>query len=93
MPGARKHAVRCGQQWSGKGLNMKDIIQFVPMIIWTVLLAIPLFRLLRRTGKSLWHMGWLLLPIFGGVIGIYVIAFSSWPRVGLGGEAAAEVFN
>jgi hypothetical protein len=60
---------------------MDDPVSWIPLIIWTLIFLGPLYRLLERTGLSL---GWTflgLIPIGGGLVLLYMIAFSKWPAV------------
>ena len=58
---------------------MEEALRFVPLALWTLVLAIPLFFILRRVGKSRWWVLMALFPIVGGTILIWIIAFSRWP--------------
>ena len=58
---------------------MEEALRFVPLALWTIVLAIPLFFMLRRVGKSRWWVLMALFPIVGGTILIWIIAFSRWP--------------
>ncbi len=52
------------------------------------LLGLPIVRILRRTGHSGWWVIALLIPIVNW-IGLWVFAYSKWPKVdgdGQGGE-------
>lgn len=47
---------------------MNDIIlQLVPLFFWTVLLAIPLYVMLKKTGNSMWLFALAFVPLFGPV--------------------------
>ena len=56
-----------------------NLVQMIPMMVITVALAIPLFQMLRRTGKSMWWLLWVLLPFLGCIILLWIVAFSGWP--------------
>ena len=60
---------------------MEEALRWVPIAIWTLALAIPLFFILRRIGKSYWWLLIALAPIFGGTVLLWIIAFSKWPAV------------
>ena len=63
---------------------MEGLIMWLPSLVWVVwalLLAFPLFFVLRRTGKSQWWVLLALFPILGGAALVWVIAFSAWPRL------------
>jgi hypothetical protein len=65
----------------GRGNNVDTFfIQIVPLLIWYVIGAIPAFLVVRRTGMSGWWGLLLLIPIFGFVIVLWVVAFARWPR-------------
>ncbi|MBI3516524.1 MAG: hypothetical protein HY060_21035 [Proteobacteria bacterium] len=67
---------------------MDDPAAWIPLIIWTLLFAAPLVKLLDRTGLS---MGWIviaLIPIGGGLVMLYLVAFAKWPAVR---EASSDV--
>ena len=57
------------------------IIRSLPLLLWTFLLAFPLFFVLRRIGWSQWWVLLALFPVFGGTTLIWFIAFSAWPRL------------
>jgi len=57
--------------------------QMLPLLVLTIFFAIPLYRILKRTGKSRW---WTILsiipfPIFGGVVVLWIIAYGRWPKI------------
>ncbi len=59
---------------------MADVFaQSLPLLIWTVALAIPLFFLLNRIGKSRWWIVMALVPIVGGTVLLWIVTFSRWP--------------
>jgi uncharacterized membrane protein YhaH (DUF805 family) len=53
---------------------------FLPLIIISLTLLIPIQRILHRTGHSRW---WCLLGIvpLANVIGLWLLAFIRWPSV------------
>lgn len=67
---------------------MQEFAQLLPMIIVTVLLLIPTVRVLARTGKSRWWALFVLLPIFGVIVLMWILAYSRWPAE----RNAADVF-
>ena len=62
-----------------KEREMEELLRVLPLTLWTLALAIPLFFILGRAGKSRWWILMALFPIVGGTILIWVIAFSRWP--------------
>lgn len=58
---------------------MESVIQFIPLAFWTVVLGIPCWVLLEKTGFTRWWMLFLALPVVGPVIIIWVVAFRKWP--------------
>ncbi len=54
--------------------------QYVPIALWTILLAIPLVFLVRRSGLSKLWMLLLVVPFLGGVALLWVISFMKWPE-------------
>ncbi len=58
---------------------MDELLSVVPLALWTLALAIPLFFILKRVGKSRWWILITLFPIVGGTVLIWIIAFSKWP--------------
>lgn len=70
---------------------MADIlIQMVPALVWTVLIAIPLYVIIPRTGKSRWLLLVALVPMLGAIALLWYVAFSRWPREA---ERAAGIFS
>jgi ABC-type maltose transport system permease subunit len=60
---------------------MADIlIQMVPTLVWTVLIAIPLYVIIPRTGKSRWLLLVALVPMLGAIGLLWYLAFSRWSR-------------
>ena len=58
---------------------MDVLLSAIPLASWTLALAIPLFFILNRVGKSRWWILIALFPIVGGTILIWIIAFCKWP--------------
>ena len=58
---------------------MEETLRVIPLALWTLVLAIPLFFMLKRVGKSRWWILMALFPIVGGTILIWILAFSKWP--------------
>lgn len=56
-----------------------DILQFVPIIFWTIIISIPLYFLVKRSGQSLWWMLLCLIPLAGCIILLWILAFAKWP--------------
>lgn len=60
---------------------MSDIlIQLVPALVWTALLAVPLAFILRRTGMSRWWLLMAIVPMIGALVLLWLVAFARWPR-------------
>jgi len=60
-----------------------DVTVLLPGVGFALLSVIPALYLLKRVGMSL---GWallLLLPVFGLVVLVWVIAFGRWRRFGM----------
>ena len=55
--------------------------QWIPLLVWTLVLGVPLFFVLKRTGKSRWWLLLAILPIVGGTVLLWIVAFSKWPAV------------
>jgi hypothetical protein len=51
-----------------------DLMQFVPLILWYVVTVIPVYVIIRRTGKPKWLMIFLVIPLAGFVILISTLA-------------------
>lgn len=58
---------------------METVVQFIPLAFWTVILGIPTWVLLEKVGFSRWWMLFLVLPVVGPVIIMWVVAFRRWP--------------
>jgi len=50
-------------------------------LFWYVITVPPLFRLIRRVGKSRWCATFLVVPIFGFLFVTWIIALTRWPAV------------
>ena len=59
---------------------METISLFVPIIIMLVLTIIPSVRLLRRTGLNVALVALNIVPFYGTVVLIWIIAYSNWPN-------------
>lgn len=57
---------------------MQHFLQLVPLVFWYIISGVPVFLILRRTGKSLWWATLIAIPIFGFVIVLWVLALSRW---------------
>jgi hypothetical protein len=55
-------------------------IQFLPLAVWYLISGIPAFLILRRTGLSAWWALFLIIPIFGAVIVLWIVALRQWPE-------------
>ena len=58
---------------------MQGLLQLPPIIIVTIALLIPTVRVLRRMGKSRWWVLFALVPIFGIIVLMWILAYSRWP--------------
>ena len=66
---------------TGGGVSASDLlVQFIPLIILSVLLAVPFVRILRRAGRSGWWVLLLFIPAVGWLVLPWVIAFMRWER-------------
>ncbi len=69
---------------------MADIlIQMVPTLVFSLLIVIPLYAIIPRTGRSRWLLLVALLPMLGAIALLWYIAFSRWPR----DDISASVFS
>ena len=59
---------------------MESILLFVPIAIILVLTIPPSIRLLRRTGLHVALVALNIVPFYGTVILIWIIAYSNWPN-------------
>jgi hypothetical protein len=50
-------------------------------LFWYVFTVPPLYRLLRRVGKSRWWAIFLVVPLFGFLFVTWIIALTRWPAV------------
>ncbi len=57
------------------------IVALAPLLFWTVVLAIPMYYVLRKTGNSMWLFALVAIPMLGAVILLWILAFSPWPKV------------
>jgi uncharacterized membrane protein YhaH (DUF805 family) len=67
---------------------MEGLVQLLPMIVFAVLLIVPTIRVLGRAGKSRWWVLLLLLPFFGIIPLMWILAYSRWPAE----RSVADVF-
>jgi hypothetical protein len=58
-----------------------DFMQFVPLIVWYVVTVIPVYMIIRRTGKPTWLALFRVIPLAGFVILIWTLAYARWPAV------------
>lgn len=56
------------------------LIQMVPAVLWTVLMIVPLYFIIPRTGKSRWLLLVAIVPMVGALSLLWYLAFSRWPR-------------
>ena len=56
------------------------LVQWIPLIVFNLLLVIPFVRILRRAGRSGWWVLLLLIPGIGWLVLPWVIAFMRWER-------------
>jgi hypothetical protein len=61
--------------------NPIALVQFVPLLFWYVVTVIPVFLLIRRAGMSGWWGLFLIAPIVGFLIVLWVMAFARWPAM------------
>jgi len=55
-------------------------IQFLPLAVWYVVTGVPAFVILRRTGLSRWWALFIIIPIVGAVIVLWIVALRQWPE-------------
>jgi hypothetical protein len=67
---------------------METVSLFVPIIIMLVLTIIPSIRLLRRAGLHVALAVLNIVPFYGTVVLIWIIAYSNWPNA-----QAAKISN
>jgi len=70
---------------------METILVFVPVAIVVVLTIIPSIRLLRRAGMHVALAALNIVPFYGTVVLIWIIAYSNWPK--REDEKLSEVFH
>jgi uncharacterized membrane protein YhaH (DUF805 family) len=56
------------------------LVQFIPLIVFNLILVIPFVRILQRAGRSGWWVLLLLIPGIGWLVLPWVIAFMRWER-------------
>jgi len=61
-----------------------DVTLLLPSLVVIVLSLIPSVYLLKRVGMSVAWALLLLVPAFGLIVLVWVIAFGRWRRFGLG---------
>ena len=59
---------------------METVLLFVPIAIILVLTIPPSIRLLRRTGLHVALVALNIVPFYGTVVLIWIIAYSNWPN-------------
>jgi hypothetical protein len=59
-------------------------IEFLPLLLWYIISGTPAFLILRRTGLSAWWALFIVIPIFGAVTVLWVVAFRQWPGTARG---------
>ena len=60
---------------------MDDLLSLAPMLLLMLLIVVPLFYIVARTGKSLWWAAGALVPLIGFVVVLWVLAFGNWPNL------------
>lgn len=60
-------------------MSSDSLLQFVPLVFWTFIMAVPLYFLVKRSGQSTWLMLICLVPFLGCLILLWILAFVSWP--------------
>ena len=64
------------------------IAQFIPLFVLFLLYAVPMFFILPKAGFSRWWLLMIIVPVFGLVILLCVLAFSKWST-----REVTEVFS
>jgi len=54
------------------------LIQLAPALVWTVLMAVPLYFILPRAGRSRWWLVVAVVPMIGALFLLWFVAFSRW---------------
>lgn len=62
------------------GPDENILYQLLPWLVFSAVLGIPYFRILRRAGRSGWWLLLLLIPGFGWLVLPWTIAFMRWDR-------------
>jgi len=57
---------------------MDLFFQLLPLLFWWVVSVIPTITICQRIGKTRWRASVMILPFFGIVVFLYVIAYSRW---------------
>ena len=60
-------------------METPSFLQWVPLLSWYVIGGIPAFIVIRRAGMSGWWGLFLVIPIVGFVIVLWILAFARWP--------------
>ena len=63
-------------------------VQFLPMLILLIMFGLPMFFILPKAGFSRWWLLMIVVPMFGVVILLWILAFSKWSS-----RDATEVFS
>jgi hypothetical protein len=56
------------------------LMSLLPFIFWMVIAVPPSIRLLRRTGIHPAIAAFNVVPAFGAVIILFIVAYSRWPK-------------
>ena len=60
---------------------MPEYVQFIPLLLWTIIIFVPCLFILQRTGMSRWWSVLCFVPPFLGFLALlYIVAFSRWPK-------------
>ena len=57
---------------------MDALVQFLPLALIVFITVIPGFKLLQRLGMSYWWELLLIIPIFGLLLFVWIVAFGRW---------------
>jgi len=77
MDGRLNDRIMKGELGEGR-MNQFDVVTLIPSLVLILLPLIPIIYLLKRVGMSLAWALLLLIPGFGLIALVWVIAFSRW---------------
>ena len=56
------------------------IVQLVPLLLIWAITVVPMYFIVRRVGMSPWWLLFLIVPFWGLIVLLWIVAFKRWPK-------------